>query len=164
MKKESFMRIINVCIGVWMLIYGIWSAYGGVHAIVNFFGKEANGEYVRIAYSMFLWIIMLVDYLLNVVFGILKIYPFVYKKSGKYICTVAGINLLYVFVMDILYYRELGFTMIQLNPKRLVFPIIMMLIGVWWQYYYKKNEKQLSSFFPFVCEFSKLAKSSFTRR
>ena len=158
MKKRRTACLVNVCIGAYLLAYGLWMVYTSVQLLVRFFGPEAYGESVRNAYSMLLWWVLLIDYLRSVLCGVLTIFPFICRKSGKYIWSVACINLVYVLLVEIPYKRELGFSMIQLNHKRLLLPILLILIGICWQHYYKKNEEQISRFFPYIGEFVKLVK------
>lgn len=159
MKRKRVACFISVCIGAWLLIYGVWLICTSTHALVNFLGDEEVGEFVKFFYSTFLWIVMLLDYMRGVLIGILTIYPFFRLKSGKYIWGVACINLVCVFLMDVYYYNKgLGFTMIELNPKRLILPVILVFIGIWWQHYYRNNEKQLSRYFPYIGEAIKLMK------
>lgn len=155
--KKRVVYFVNVCIGACLLVCGIWQIYAGVCALINFFGEQANGEFVRSVYSTFLWGVMLLDYSLCILFGILRIYPFIRRKSGKYICSIACINLISVFLLDVCYHKELGFTMVQLNPRRLIIPVILLLTGGWWQHYYRKNEEQISNLFPYIGELKKLA-------
>lgn len=156
MRKISAVGLVNACIGAFLLVYGLWMVYTSILLLVRFFGPEAYGESVRDAYSMLLWCVLLADYLRGALYGCLMIVPFFCRKSGKYIWSVACINLVCIFLAEIPYKRELGFSMIQLNPKRMLLPVLLILIGIWWQHYYKKNEKQVSRFFPYVEEFAKL--------
>ena len=159
MKKKRVARFISVCIGAWLLIYGVWLIYTATPALVNFLGDEEWREFVKLYYSTFFWIVKLLDYMRSILVGIFAIYPFFCLKSWKYIWGVACINLICVFLMDIYYYNKgLWFTMIQLNPKRLILPVILIFIGIWWQHYYRNNEKQLSRYFPYIGEFAKLVK------
>ena len=158
MKKGQAAHLVNICIGACLLAYGLWMAYTSVQLLVRFFGPEAYGESVRDAYSMLLWCVLLADYLRGVLYGILTVFPFFCRKSGKYMWSVACGNLVCVLLVEIPYKSELGFSMLQLNPKRLVLPILFIFVGIWWQHYYKKNEKQISSFFPYIGEAVKLIK------
>ena len=157
--KKRVVYFANICIGACLLVCGIWQIYAGVRALINFFGDQANGEFVRSVYSAFLWGVMLLDYALCILFGVLRVYPFIRRKSGKYICSVACINLICVFLLDVCYYRELGFTMVQLSPRRLIIPVVLLLMGIWWQRYYRKYAAQISNLFPYIGELAKLVKN-----
>ena len=158
MKRERVVHLINVLIGACLLVYGSWTIYWAVDAFKSYFGPYGNGAFARDIYSAFVSILLLADHLLSLMFGILRIVPFVRRTSGKYICVVAGINLLCVFAMEVCCYIALGVTMIQRNPKRLILPVVLLLIGILWQHFYKDTEKQISAWFPFVGEFAKLIK------
>lgn len=154
MKKERLFHLINVCIGVGVLVYGIYGVYSGAYLLVDFLGE--TGELIKSFYSMTLWYTMLVDYLAYIILGIFRAYPFIRRKTGKYLVNVGCANLLCVLITDVFYHKELGFSMSQMNHRRIILPIIFILAAIWWQYYYKNNEERIHPFFPFVGEFVEL--------
>ena len=118
MKKERLFHLINVCIGVGVLIYGIYGIYSGAYLLVDFLGE--TGELIKSFYSMTLWYTMLVDYLAYIILGIFRAYPFIRRKTGKYLVNVGCANLLCVLITDVFYHKELGFSMSQMNHRRII--------------------------------------------
>ena len=49
--------------------------------------------------------------------------------------------------------------MVQLNPRRLIIPVVLLLMGIRWQHYYRKNAAQISHLFPYIGELAKLVKN-----
>ena len=156
MNRKRFFHIINGVLGLYMLWFGTWLMYSGLAGFYLRYTADRASSLPLGGQPVLLWCTMIIDYACSILFGVIIIYAFTRLTPGKFIIRVACLNFLRYFVIDILMYISHGMLMMLVNYKRVLFPSILLIGGIWWYYYRKNHDMKGPKWFPYVWELKRV--------